>query len=43
MGRDRQWLFWQVGGLGPMAGQNHHFTHCAPEKIAYGGEQTRIR
>jgi GSH-dependent disulfide-bond oxidoreductase len=30
-----QWLFWQVGGLGPMAGQNHHFTHYAPEKISY--------
>jgi GST-like protein len=30
-----QWLFWQVGGLGPMAGQNHHFTHYAPERIAY--------
>lgn len=30
-----QWLFWQVGGLGPMAGQNHHFVQYAPEKIAY--------
>ncbi len=30
-----QWLFWQMGGLGPMAGQNHHFAHYAPEKIAY--------
>jgi GST-like protein len=31
-----QWLFWQVGGLGPMAGQAHHFRNYAPEKIAYG-------
>ncbi|MGH1396381.1 MAG: glutathione binding-like protein [Trichormus sp.] len=30
-----QWLFWQVGGLGPMAGQNHHFSLYAPEKIEY--------
>ncbi|WP_325346825.1 glutathione binding-like protein [Xylophilus sp.] len=30
-----QWLFWQMGGLGPMAGQNHHFGSYAPEKIAY--------
>lgn len=30
-----QWLFWQVGGLGPMAGQNHHFRSYAPEKIPY--------
>ena len=30
-----QWLFWQVGGLGPMAGQNGHFSHYAPEKIPY--------
>ncbi|MEX6505587.1 glutathione S-transferase N-terminal domain-containing protein [Jiella sp. M17.18] len=31
-----EWLFWQVGGLGPMAGQAHHFRNYAPEKIAYG-------
>ena len=30
-----EWLFWQMGGLGPMAGQNHHFAHYAPEKIPY--------
>jgi GSH-dependent disulfide-bond oxidoreductase len=30
-----EWLFWQVGGLGPMLGQNHHFMQYAPEKIPY--------
>jgi GST-like protein len=30
-----KWLFWQMGGLGPMAGQNHHFNKYAPEKIPY--------
>jgi GST-like protein len=30
-----EWLFWQVAGLGPMAGQNHHFSRYAPEKIPY--------
>lgn len=34
-----QWLFWQVGGLGPMAGQNHHFNIFAPEKIPYAQER----
>jgi GST-like protein len=31
-----QWLYWQVAGLGPMAGQAHHFRQFAPEKIPYG-------
>lgn len=30
-----EWLFWQVGGLGPMAGQNHHFVQYAPEQLSY--------
>ncbi len=34
-----QWLFWQMGGLGPMAGQNHHFRNYAPEKIPYAIER----
>jgi GST-like protein len=28
-----EWLFWQVSGLGPMEGQNHHFSNYAAEKI----------
>ncbi|MGB7738764.1 MAG: glutathione S-transferase N-terminal domain-containing protein [Steroidobacteraceae bacterium] len=31
-----QWLYWQVAGLGPMAGQAHHFRAFAPERIPYG-------
>ena len=30
-----EWLFWQVGGLGPMAGQAHHFRKYAPEQVPY--------
>lgn len=42
-----QWVMWQMGGLGPMAGQNGHFLLYAPEKLAYaidrfGREVTRL-
>ena len=36
-----QWLFWQMGGLGPMAGQNNHFSNYAPEKIPYAIDRYR--
>jgi GST-like protein len=43
--RDRyevlQWLYWQIGGLGPMAGQNHHFAVYAPETIPYAIDRYR--
>lgn len=42
-GRERyvvlQWLYWQMGGLGPMAGQTHHFRNYAPKKIDYAIER----
>ncbi len=34
-----QWLYWQMSGLGPMLGQNHHFLQYAPEKIPYAIER----
>ncbi|MGH6811991.1 MAG: glutathione S-transferase N-terminal domain-containing protein [Methylocella sp.] len=34
-----EWLFWQVGGLGPMAGQNHHFKQYARENLSYAIER----
>jgi len=34
-----QWLYWQMAGLGPMAGQNHHFSHYASERIPYAVER----
>ena len=36
-----EWLFWQVGGFGPMLGQNHHFAIYAPEKIEYAIKRYR--
>ena len=36
-----EWLFWQMGGLGPMAGQNHHFAIYAPEKLPYAIKRYR--
>ncbi|WHP33477.1 GSH-dependent disulfide bond oxidoreductase [Trabulsiella odontotermitis] len=37
-----QWLFWQVGGLGPMLGQNHHFNHFAPQPVPYAIERFQV-
>lgn len=35
----QEWLMWQMGGLGPMAGQNHHFVQYAPQRIPYAMER----
>jgi GSH-dependent disulfide-bond oxidoreductase len=34
-----KWLFWQIGGFGPMLGQAHHFNAYAPDRIAYAMER----
>ena len=36
-----EWLFWQMGGLGPMAGQNNHFSNYAVEKMQYAMDRYR--
>lgn len=36
-----EWVYWQVGGLGPMAGQAHHFLRYAPQKVEYAMHRFR--
>jgi GSH-dependent disulfide-bond oxidoreductase len=36
-----EWLFWQIGGLGPMGGQAHHYLRFAKEKIPYAIDRFR--
>ena len=36
-----EWLFWQMGGLGPMSGQNNHFSNYATEKLTYAMDRYR--
>jgi GST-like protein len=36
-----EWLFWQMGNLGPMSGQNNHFSHYAVEKLPYAMDRYR--
>ena len=36
-----QWVYWQIGGLGPMAGQAHHFLRYSPQKIEYAMDRFR--
>jgi GSH-dependent disulfide-bond oxidoreductase len=36
-----EWLFWQMGGLGPMAGQYNHFANYAPDKLPYAIDRYR--
>lgn len=40
--RTLQWLFWQIGGLGPMLGQNHHFNYFAPMPVPYAIERYQV-
>ncbi|WP_437613645.1 GSH-dependent disulfide bond oxidoreductase [Erwinia sp. V71] len=37
-----QWLFWQMGGFGPMLGQKHHFNHFAPQPVPYAIERFQV-